>query len=60
MDSENFISCHVHAYEYFGGVTRLLVPDNLRAGVTRNTRYETVCYYLDTGSITEPALFFIP
>ena len=21
MDSENFISCHVHAYEYFGGVT---------------------------------------
>lgn len=42
MDSENFISCHVHAYEYFGGVTRLLVPDNLRAGVTRNTRYETV------------------
>ena len=29
MKSENFILCHVHAYEYFGGVTRLLVPDNL-------------------------------
>lgn len=42
MKSETFINCHVHAYEYFGGVTRLLVPDNLRAGVTKNTRFETV------------------
>lgn len=42
MQSESFINCHVHAYEYFGGVTRLLVPDNLRAGVTKNTRYETI------------------
>ena len=33
--------CHIHAYEYFGGVTRILVPDNLRTGVTANTRYET-------------------
>lgn len=41
MKSGNFITCHVHAYEYFGGVTRLLVPDNLKTGVTRNTRYET-------------------
>lgn len=42
MKSESFINCHVHAYEYFGGVTRLLVPDNLGAGVTKNTRFETV------------------
>lgn len=42
MESSNFIACHVHAYEYFGGVTRLLTPDNLRAGVTKNTRYETI------------------
>lgn len=42
MTSENFILCHVHAYEYFGGVTRLLRVDNLKAGVTTNTRYETV------------------
>ncbi len=34
--------CHVHAYEYFGGVTRLLIPDNLKTGVTKNNRYETV------------------
>ena len=42
MKSENFINCHVHAYAYFGGVTRLLIPDNLRAGITKNTRYETI------------------
>lgn len=41
MKSDTFINCHVHAYEYFGGVTRLLVPDNLKTGITRNTRYET-------------------
>ena len=39
---ENWLLCHVHAYEYFDGVPRLLIPDNLRTGVTRNTRLETV------------------
>ena len=33
--------CHVHAYEYFGGVARLLIPDNLKTSVIANTRYET-------------------
>ena len=42
MKEDTFILCHVHAFEYFGGVTRLLIPDNLKTGVTRNTRYETV------------------
>ena len=42
MKSDTFINCHVHAYEYFGGSTRLLIPDNLKAGVTKNTRYVTV------------------
>lgn len=41
MKQENWLMCHVHAYEYFGGVTRILVPDNLKTGVTANTRYET-------------------
>ena len=41
MKQENWLICHVHAYEYFGGVTRVLVPDNLKTGVTANTRYET-------------------
>ena len=42
MKLENWLICHIHAYEYFGGVTRLLIPDNLKTGVTKNTRYETV------------------
>ena len=39
---ENWLNCHIHAYEYFGGATRLLIPDNLKIGVIKNTRYETV------------------
>lgn len=42
MKSENWLLSHVHAYDYFGGVTRLLIPDNLKTGVTTNTRYETI------------------
>ena len=25
MQEENFINCHIHAYAYFGGATRLLI-----------------------------------
>lgn len=30
MKQENWLMCHIHAYEYFGDVTRVLVPDNLK------------------------------
>lgn len=40
MDSKNWINCHVHAFEYFGGVTRILVPDNLKTGVIQHKKYE--------------------
>jgi transposase len=42
MEMESWIRGHVNAYAYFGGVTRLLIPDNLKVGVTQNTRTETV------------------
>ena len=42
MMSENWLLCHVHAYEYFDGVPRLLISDNLKTGVIRNTKYETL------------------
>jgi transposase len=38
----SWIAAHVNAYEYFGGVTRILVPDNLKTGVTKHTRRELV------------------
>lgn len=42
MKIENWLLCHIHAYSYFGGVARLLIPDNLKTGVISNTRYETI------------------
>lgn len=42
MKVTNWLLCHAHAYSYFGGVTRLLIPDNLKTGVVKNTRYDTV------------------
>ena len=42
MTSEDWIHAHANAYEFFGGVTRILIPDNLKTGIDRNTRTETV------------------
>lgn len=42
MASENWLLCHVHAYNYFGGVTRLLIPDNCKTATISNTRYDTI------------------
>ena len=42
MRTENWLNCHVRAFNYFGGVTRLLIPDNCKTATSSNTRYETV------------------
>lgn len=42
MQTENWLNCHVHAFHYFGGVARLLIPDNCKTATTSNTRYDTV------------------
>jgi transposase len=39
---EAWIMAHVNAYQFFGGTTRILVPDNLKTGVDKVTRAETV------------------
>jgi transposase len=36
----NWIASHMNAFEYFEGVPRLLVPDNLKAAVARADRYD--------------------
>jgi transposase len=38
--SADFIASHTRAVEYFGGVTAVIVPDQLRAAVTEPCRYE--------------------
>jgi len=37
-NQNNWISAHVNAYRYYGGATRILVPDNLKTGVTKRTK----------------------
>jgi transposase len=36
----DWIGAHVRAFAFFGGTSELLVPDNLRSGVTKGHRYE--------------------
>jgi len=40
QDLPSWIKSHVHAFEFFGGVPQILVPDNLKSGVTNPCRYE--------------------
>jgi transposase len=40
QQSHDWISSHVRAFEHIGGVTQIVVPDNLKSGVTSPCRYE--------------------
>ena len=40
QDLANWTGSHVRAFEFFGGVPEIVVPDNLRSGVSRACRYE--------------------
>jgi len=37
---QDWIASHVRAFNYFGGTTRQIVPDNLKSGVTKACLYE--------------------
>ncbi len=37
---QNWIASHINAFQYFQGVPRLLVPDNLKSAVTKPNRYD--------------------
>ena len=36
MEQKSWITAHVHMYEFFGGVARILVPDNCKTAVVHN------------------------
>lgn len=40
QSSEDWINSHVHALEFFGGVPKAIVPDNLKSGVTKANYYD--------------------
>jgi transposase len=57
----SWIGSHTRAFEYYGGVPALVIPDNLKSGVTRACRYEPelnptyqeMCQYY--GTVAMPA-----
>ncbi|HQD10885.1 MAG TPA: IS21 family transposase [Flavihumibacter sp.] len=42
QQKEDFILCCANAFLFYGGVTAAVVPDNLKAAVTRSSKYEPV------------------
>jgi transposase len=42
QDQECWIAAHVSAFQFFGGVTRILTPDNLKTGVDQVSWYTPV------------------
>lgn len=42
MTSANWLTAHIHAFDYFGGVPETLVPDNLKTGVIKAKCEESV------------------
>ena len=39
---QSWITGHVNAYRHYGGATRILVPDNLKTGVTKRTKSDII------------------
>jgi transposase len=42
QEQESWISAHVNMYRFYGGVTRILIPDNLKTGVEKASWYTPV------------------
>lgn len=40
QDLASWVSAHVNAFEYFGCVPEIVIPDNLRSGVSKACRYD--------------------
>lgn len=52
---ETFISCHIAAFHYFGGIPRSVKIDNLKAAILEANFYEPV-YQRGKGYATNPIL----
>jgi transposase len=42
QNQEAWTAAHVNTYRHFGGVTRILTPDNLKTGILKVSRSETI------------------
>lgn len=58
---DNFVLSHVRMFKFFGGVTRITVPDCLKQGVSRCHRYDPEinrsyrAFAMDFGTVIVPA-----
>ena len=63
---EEFIRCHKRMFEFYGGSSKVLVPDNLKSGVSKvdlydpkiNVHYEDLASYY--GTVVVPARSYRP
>jgi transposase len=44
--AHHFTMAHVHAFEFYGGVSACIVPDNLKSAVTKANRYDPTINHL--------------
>lgn len=42
MDLSSWITAHNHMYDYFGGTTQIIVPDNLKTSVTKHSLQDLI------------------
>lgn len=42
QDQESWINAHINMYHFFGGSTRILIPDNLKTGVEKASGHSPV------------------
>lgn len=40
MKEDDWINVHIAMFEYFDGITRILIPDNLKTGIISNKKHE--------------------
>ena len=40
QDLESWVGAHINTFEFLGGVPHVIVPDNIKSGVSRSCRYD--------------------
>jgi hypothetical protein len=61
MDQREWLACHILAFDFFGGVPHIIIPDNLKTGIIKadlydpkfNQGYEELAHHY--GVIIDPA-----
>ena len=60
QSSSDFLESHVNMFEFFGGTTQVLSPDNLKSAVTKAHRYDPVINQAYTRLATHYDIAVVP